>query len=134
RGEEKCDCRLSALGFDAAAEYKHGSVFKAFRPSTRKAISVYFAIFGGDILEACLPQMNNYGRIACCGAISQYDGAPSAHGPRGVPGLVVVKRLIMQGFVVLDFMNRRDKAVAHPRTRNAAGQLKSEEDRINRMG
>ena len=46
--------------------------------------------------------MNNRGRIACCGAISQYDGVPSAHGPRGVPGLIVVKRLIMQGFIVMD--------------------------------
>jgi len=36
-------------------------------------------------LEACLAQMNNRGRIACCGAISHYDGVPSAHGPRGVP-------------------------------------------------
>jgi len=44
--------------------------------------------------------MNNRGRIACCGAISQYDGVPSATGPRGVPGLIVVKRLTMQGFIV----------------------------------
>ena len=32
-----------------------------------KGIDVYFDNVGGDILEACLSQMNNRGRIACCG-------------------------------------------------------------------
>ena len=27
------------------------------------------------MLEACLFNMKNHGRIACCGAVSQYDGA-----------------------------------------------------------
>ena len=29
--------------------------------------------------------MNNRGRIACCGAISQYDGVPSAMGRAACP-------------------------------------------------
>ena len=42
-------------------------------------IDVYFDNVGGDILEACLAQMNIGGRISCCGAISAYDGpAPAA--------------------------------------------------------
>ena len=75
--------------------------------------------------------MNNYGRIACCGAISQYDGAPAAHGPRGVPGLIVVKRLIMQGFIVMDFMKERDKALADLQGWVASGKLKVQEDVID---
>jgi NADPH-dependent curcumin reductase CurA len=74
--------------------------------------------------------MNNRGRIACCGAISQYDGAPSAHGPRGVPGLIVVKRLIMQGFIVMDYMDQRDKALAELQSWVKAGKLKVQEDII----
>ncbi|MFK4583625.1 NADPH-dependent curcumin reductase CurA [Bradyrhizobium ottawaense] len=80
-GADKCSWLTSELGFDAAVDYKDGAVFKALRAAAPKGIDVYFDNVGGDILEACLPQMNNYGRIACCGAISQYDGAPSAHGP-----------------------------------------------------
>ncbi len=130
-GKDKCQWLTSDLGFDAAVDYKDGAVFKALRAAAPDGIDVYFDNVGGDILEACLPQMNNKGRIACCGAISQYDGAPSAHGPRGVPGLIVVKRLIMQGFIVMDFMDQRDKALAELQGWVAAGKLKVQEDVID---
>jgi len=130
-GKDKCVWLTSELGFDAAVDYKDGAVFKALRAAAPKGIDVYFDNVGGDILEACLPQMNNYGRIACCGAISQYDGAPSAHGPRGVPGLIVVKRLVMQGFIVMDFMAQRDKALADLQAWTSSGRLKVQEDVIN---
>src|SRR5271165_7103920 len=76
-GKDKCDWLTSELGFDAAVDYKNGAVFKALRAASPQGIDVYFDNVGGDILEACLPLMNLRGRIACCGAISQYDGAPS---------------------------------------------------------
>ena len=130
-GKDKCQWLTSELGFDAAVDYKDGATFKALRAAAPKGIDVYFDNVGGDILEACLPQMNIYGRIACCGALSQYDGAPSAHGPRGVPGLIVVKRLIMQGFIVTDFMAQRDKALADLQAWTSQGKLKVQEDVID---
>ena len=130
-GKDKCHWLTSELGFDAAVDYKDGAVFKALRAAAPDGIDVYFDNVGGDILEACLAQMNNRGRIACCGAISQYDGVPSAHGPRGVPGLIVVKRLIMQGFIVMDYMDQRDQALKDLQSWVAAGQLKVQEDIID---
>jgi NADPH-dependent curcumin reductase CurA len=130
-GKDKCGWLTSELGFDAAIDYKDGAVFKALRAAAPRGIDVYFDNVGGDILEACLPQMNNHGRIACCGAISQYDGVPSAHGPRGVPGLIVVKRLVMQGFIVMDFMAQRDKALADLQAWTSSGKLKVREDVID---
>jgi NADPH-dependent curcumin reductase CurA len=130
-GKDKCHWLTSELGFDAAVDYKDGAVFKALRAAAPKGIDVYFDNVGGEILEACLAQMNNRGRIACCGAISQYDGAPSATGPRGVPGLIVVKRLIMQGFIVMDFMDQRDEALGDLQSWVASGKLKVQEDVIN---
>jgi NADPH-dependent curcumin reductase CurA len=130
-GRDKCHWLTSELGFDAAVDYKDGAVFKQLKAAAPKGIDVYFDNVGGEILEACLPQMNNYGRIACCGAISQYDSAPAAHGPRGVPGLIVVKRLIMQGFIVMDFMKERDKALADLQGWVASGKLKVQEDVID---
>jgi hypothetical protein len=130
-GKDKCQWLTSEIGFDAAVDYKDGAVFKALRAAAPKGIDVYFDNVGGDILEACLPQMNNYGRIACCGAISQYDGVPSAHGPRGVPGLLVVKRLVMQGFIVMDFMAQRDKALADLQAWTTSGKIKVQEDVID---
>ncbi|MCA6108880.1 NADP-dependent oxidoreductase [Bradyrhizobium cenepequi] len=130
-GKDKCHWLTSELGFDAAVDYKDGGTYKALRAAASGGIDVYFDNVGGDILEACLPQMNNRGRIACCGAISQYDGVPSAHGPRGVPGLIVVKRLIMQGFIVMDFMDQRDAALADLQSWVASGKLKVQEDVID---
>ena len=130
-GKDKCHWLTSELGFDAAVDYKDGATYKALRAAAPKGIDVYFDNVGGDILEACLAQMNNRGRIACCGAISQYDGVPSAHGPRGVPGLIVVKRLVMQGFIVMDYMEQRDAALADLQSWVSSGKLKVQEDVID---
>ena len=130
-GADKCQWLTSELGFDAAVDYKDGAVFKALKAAAPRGIDVYFDNVGGDILEACLAQMNNRGRIACCGAISQYDGAPSPTGPRGVPGLIVVKRLIMQGFLVMDFMDQRNSALVDLQAWVTSGKLKVQEDVID---
>jgi NADPH-dependent curcumin reductase CurA len=130
-GRDKCSWLTSELGFDAAVDYKDGAVFKALKAAAPDGIDVYFDNVGGDILEACLAQMNNRGRIACCGAISQYDGVPSPTGPRGVPGLIVVKRLTMQGFIVMDFMDRRNEALVDLQAWVASGKLKVQEDVID---
>ena len=130
-GKDKCNWLTSELGFDAAVDYKSGPIFKALKAAAPGGIDVYFDNVGGDILEACLSQMNLRGRIVCCGAISQYDNIPSATGPRGIPGLIVVKRLIMQGFIVNDFNDQRDQALADLQAWVKAGKLKVQEDVID---
>src|SRR5215475_1939550 len=60
-GPDKCRWLTSELGFDAAVDYKDGAVFKALKAAAPDGIDVYFDNVGGDIFEACLPQMNNYG-------------------------------------------------------------------------
>jgi NADPH-dependent curcumin reductase CurA len=127
-GDEKCALLTSELGFDHAINYKKEAVGKALRAAAPKGIDVYFDNVGGDILEAVLFGMNTFGRIACCGAVSQYDGAPSPHGPRGIPGLIVVKRLTVQGFIVSDFNDQREKALADLQSWVKAGKIKVRED------
>jgi len=127
-GAEKCAWLTGELGFDAAVDYKAGSVFKGLKEAAPKGIDVYFDNVGGDIFEACLFQMNTHGRVACCGAVSQYDGAPAPHGPRGVPGLIVVKRLSLQGFIVTDFEAERERGLADLQSWVASGKLKVQED------
>ena len=127
-GAAKCAWLTDGLGFDAAVDYKAGPVFKPLKAAAPKGIDVYFDNVGGDIFEACLFQMNSHGRIACCGAVSQYDGAPAPHGPRGVPGLIVVKRLTLQGFIMSDFDAERAEALARLQGWVASGRLKVQED------
>ncbi|MFO1115492.1 MAG: NADP-dependent oxidoreductase [Beijerinckiaceae bacterium] len=129
-GAEKCAWLKSELGFDEAVDYKAGNLYAALKAAAPKGIDVYFDNTGGEILEACLPLMNLKGRISCCGAVSAYDGAPPAAGPRGIPGLIVVKRLRMQGFIVMDYYDLREAALADLQAWVASGKLKVQEDVI----
>ena len=129
-GAAKCALLTGQLGFDAAVDYKAGDTRRALRAACPDGIDVYFDNVGGEVLEACLFNMANHGRIACCGAVSQYDGAAPAHGPRGVPGLIVTKRLTLTGFVVMDFYDEQAAALAELKSWVDSGQLKVREDII----
>lgn len=130
-GEEKGRWLTEELGFDAVVDYKNPEFKRQLRAAVPEGIDVYFDNVGGDIFEACLFAMKNHGRIACCGALSQYDGAPPPHGPRGVPGLIVTKRLTLRGFVLFDFDDRRDEALADLSAWVAEGKIKAPEDVID---
>ena len=127
-GAAKCAWLQSELGFDAVVDYKVGNLPAALKAAAPEGIDVYFDNVGGDILEACLFRMKQGGRIACCGAVSQYDGAPSRHGPRGIPGLIVTKRLTLQGFILYDFAEQQPQALAALEGWVRGGQLKVPED------
>lgn len=103
-GAEKCRWVEQKLGFDACLDYKSTEqpLSKQLAAACPEGVDVYFDNTGGDILQAALFAMNQRGRIACCGAVSMYDGKPRP-GPFGVPGLLVVKRLRMEGFIVMDY-------------------------------
>jgi len=130
-GEEKGRWLVDELGFDAAVDYKSPEFKRQLRAALPDGIDVFFDNTGGDVFEACLFAMRNHGRIACCGAVSQYDGAAPPHGPRGVPGLIVTKRLTLRGFVVMDFADRNEAALADLQSWVASGQLKVQEDVID---
>ena len=86
---------------------------------------------GGDILQAALFRMNQGGRMVCCGVVSQYDTATPAPGPHGLPGLLVVRRLRMEGFIVMDYDNRREQADVELAGWVADGSLKYKVDIID---
>jgi len=130
-GAAKCALLTGELGYDVAVDYKAGDTRRALRAACPDGIDVYFDNVGGEVLEACLFNMATHGRVACCGAVSQYDGAAPPHGPRGVPGLIVTRRLILTGFVVMDFYDKREAALAELKSWVDSGRLKVREDVID---
>ena len=104
--DEKCSLLVDELGFDVAVNYKDPEFRAAFKDATPDRIDVYFDNTGGDILGSALFRMNQHGRIACCGVVSQYDTSNPGPGPRGVPGLLVNNRVRMEGFLVFDYIGR----------------------------
>jgi hypothetical protein len=129
-GADKCRWLVEELGFDAAVDYKAGHLREVLAQACPKGVDVYFDNTGGPILETVLFQMNNRGRIVCCGAVSQYD-EKEMQSPRGLPGLVVVRRLRMEGFIVTDFPAQDAQADRDLLRWAAEGKVKVVEDIID---
>jgi NADPH-dependent curcumin reductase CurA len=127
-GADKCKWLIDELGFDAAVDYKAGGIHKQVKAACPGGVDVYFDNTGGDVLAAALSRMNVGGRVACCGAISNYDTGTPAPGPAGIPGLLVTKRIRMEGFIVMDFYNRKREAEAALGQWLADGKLKAPVD------
>ncbi|MEO0589822.1 MAG: NADP-dependent oxidoreductase [Pseudomonadota bacterium] len=127
-GKEKCDTVVSEYGFDACIDYKSEDVGKALRAACPDGIDVYFDNVGGETLDAALTNMAMHGRIALCGAISQYNnmGAGGMIGPRNYMQLLV-KRARMEGFVVFDYAKRFPEAIMTMLGWIGEGKLKLDE-------
>jgi NADPH-dependent curcumin reductase CurA len=129
-GPEKCHWVMEQFGFDACIDYRAEGLFKAIRAACPHGVDLYFDNVGGIILETALNLMNERGRVVCCGAISQYEStAPT--GPRNLPGVLVVKRLRMEGFIVMDWAHNDAKAIRAMEGMIARGQLKVTEDIVD---
>jgi NADPH-dependent curcumin reductase CurA len=116
------------LGFDAAVSHRDEHLHRAIKDACPQGVDVYFDNTGGPVLEAALSRMNLFGRIVCCGVVSQFDTGSPSPGPRGVPGLLVTKRVRMEGFIVMDDFAERATAEADLTEAVNAGELKVVED------
>jgi NADPH-dependent curcumin reductase CurA len=127
-GPDKCKYAVDELGFDACIDYKlhkdAGSLSKALKDACPDGIDGYFENVGGMILDAVLTRMNAFGRIAVCGMIAGYDGAPL---PITYPALILVNRLKVQGFIVSEHMEIWPEALAELGMMVATGKLKPRE-------
>ena len=82
--DEKVAYLVDDLGLDAAFNYKSGAVLDLLRAAAPDGIDVYFDNVAGDHLEAALACMRPWGRIALCGAVSQYESTEPVPGPRNL--------------------------------------------------
>lgn len=110
---DKCRWITETLGFDAAIDYRAESVAERLDALCPDGVDVYFDNVGGPMLETVLDRMKVHGRIALCGAISQYNHADVSDfepGPRNL-FLMVTKRLRMEGFLSSDYLPRAKEAI-----------------------
>ena len=104
-GPAKAEYVRDVLGFDACFDYRAIEPRDALREVAADGIDVYFDNVGGVQLEAAIGALNRGGRIALCGAVSQYNATEPAPGPRNL-ALLVGKRGTMRGFIVSDHADR----------------------------
>ncbi|MGE0485626.1 MAG: NADP-dependent oxidoreductase [Gammaproteobacteria bacterium] len=128
--DDKCRWITEELGFDAAINYKTEDVPAALKRACPDGIDIYFDNVGGDILDACLKQMNFKGRVPTCGLISQYNATGAVPGPKNYD-MILMQRLKVQGFIVLDYADRYPEAVGALAGWMAAGKLKVRQDVVD---
>jgi NADPH-dependent curcumin reductase CurA len=107
--DEKCAWLVDDLGFDAAVNYRTQDVGAQLREQCRRGIDLYFDNVGGEILDTCLDQLALRGRVVLCGAISTYNDAGRPKGPGNYRNLIVVRGR-MEGFLILDYLDRFPEA------------------------
>lgn len=125
-GPQKCAHIVDELGFDEAIDYKNEDVAARLREACPDGIDLYFDNVGGSILNDCLANIAHRGRVVLCGAISTYneDGPPP--GPSNYLNLLV-RRGRMEGFIILDYLDRFPAAQIEMAGWIAEGKIKSSE-------
>ena len=99
--KDKCDYAVNELGFDECVDYKAHtdaiSLSKALKVACPNGIDGHFENVGGMVLDAVMMRMNAFSRMAVCGMIAGYDGAPL---PMSNPAAILINRMKVQGFII----------------------------------
>lgn len=103
--DSKCEW-VKSLGADECLNYKSSSFAADLKKATPDFVNVYFDNVGGEILDLMLTRMAKHGRVAACGAISNYNSSGEA-----LTGLknwfeIISMRIEIKGFIVLDFADK----------------------------
>jgi len=127
-GAGKCEYVTKELKFDACIDYKSEDVGKRLKDLAPDGVDGYFENVGGEIMDAVLPRMNAFGRIALCGLIAGYDGTPI---PIRNPSWFLVSRLLLKGFIVSEHMEVWPGALKELGEHVATGRVKYRETIAN---
>ncbi|WP_088182951.1 NADP-dependent oxidoreductase [Sphingobium sp. Z007] len=105
-GPDKCRRLIEDYGFDAAVDYRGKDVdalTAAIGEACPDGIDLVFENVGGIGLDATLEHINDHARIALCGLISEYNGAP--YGTRNLWKLIA-RTATIRGFLISEFLDR----------------------------
>ncbi|KAL3839834.1 hypothetical protein ACJIZ3_024425 [Penstemon smallii] len=125
--KQKVDLLKEKLGFDDAFNYKEeteiNSTLQRYFPN---GIDIYFDNVGGEMLEATIENMNIFGRVAACGAISEYTDNMKKAKPDMIA--VIYKRIKIEGFLSVDFMDIHEDFITTTVHHLQTGKLQAIED------
>jgi len=125
--DDKVALLTEEFGYDAAFNYRSSdSLTASIREVCPRGVDVDFENVGGDIFEAVLWSMRDFGRIALCGMIANYNDEQLQPGPRGMMS-IIGRRLTIKGFVVTDHPEICKEYVVKASGWIAEGKLKYKE-------
>jgi len=95
---------IKGLGFDEAIDYKTTKdIKKAIADACPKGVDIYYDNVGGEISDGVIFNINRFGRVIMCGAISSYNNDEVELGPRD-NWLMISRSVKKQGFIVTQWL------------------------------
>lgn len=122
-GAEKCAV-VTSLGADAVIDRKDSDWHTQLKRAAPNGIDRLFENSGGPMFESAITLLNDHARIALCGLIDGYNLEQRPAGPSNF-GMLLTKRILTQGFIVLDYMGRAKEVETYLANLIASGQLRS---------
>ena len=110
-GAKKCRWLTEEANFDAAIDYKKANLNESLRELCPEGIDVVFDNVGGEFLNLSLTHLAMNAKVVLCGAISTYNDETPTPGPSNYMSLVIM-RAKMEGFIVLDYLDRFPEAAS----------------------
>ncbi|MBX9944081.1 MAG: NADP-dependent oxidoreductase [Reyranella sp.] len=125
--DDKCQWAVREAGYDACFNHRterdYGAVLDKLCP---QGIDSDFENVGGKIFHAVFARLNDFGRLAFCGAISEYQDKEPISGPPKM-FTIVQRRLTLQGFIISDHLALMGEFVSDVGGLLKAGKLRSRE-------
>ena len=125
-GRKAAQC-LEQFGYDAAVDYKSGHLSRSLADACPDGVDVYYDNTAGEVSDSVYPLLSTGARIVVCGTAAIPQWSPWPSGPR-IERHLLVKRAIMQGFVIFDHMERWDEAASQLAEWIREGRLRYAED------
>lgn len=126
-GADKCAQCTDLFGYDAAIDYKAGDLDAAIAKACPEGVNIYFDNTAGAISDAVLSHLALNARVIVCGTAAIPSWNPWPQSPRAERHLLV-KRAMMQGFVIFDHMADYEASVEQLAAWVRSGDLRYAED------
>lgn len=120
--DEKCKW-VESLGADVCVNYKKSSFKEDLIKASNGFADVYFDNVGGEILDFMFTRMAQGGRIAACGAISNYNTSSSKQAGLKNWFEVISMRIQIRGFIVTDYLSQAGEVIGLFRKAIEEGKL-----------
>jgi len=118
---------LKELGFDHAFNYKKVTIAESLAKAAPNGVDCYFDNVGGQMTIDIMEKLNLHGRIAFCGAVSQYQGSKKTENQVDVLTSFFFKQLRGEGFLFTRWMDRWVEGITAMADLIAEGKVKTKE-------
>ena len=126
-GAEKCAWLKDEAQVDVAIDYKSGNLDAQIGDACPDKWNIFFDNVGGATMQAALNHLALYSRVVMCGGISGYNDVEPQPGPNNLMNLVT-NRGKMEGFIILDYLDRAAEAIQDLIGWVSSGEIKYQVD------